>query len=157
MPQLQVSRDAFELQNNALDNCAAACVCKSWQTAVNSSFVSVLHLHIHDGPSLHSCLAHWCAYLAARTSIGELKLTAGDMVEHAVQSGVVKHLTLIIYGLHSPLPGCYRTLLWTLCKCLHAQALASCTHQQPIVCCNGIYTTAVMVTLNNSRNLSCRK
>ncbi len=68
----------FELQSNALDNCAAACVCKSWQSAVNSSFVSSLHLHIHEDDCLPYCLPQWCALLAARSSFGELKLTAGN-------------------------------------------------------------------------------
>ena len=80
----QLLRVAFELQSNALDNCAAACACKSWHAAVNSSFVSALHLHIHHQDSLPSCLAQWRAYLAARSSIGELKLSAGDTVCHAM-------------------------------------------------------------------------
>ena len=69
---------ALELQSNALENCAAACVCKSWQSAVNSSFVSSLRLHIHESDCLPYCLAQWRALLAARSRIGELKLTAGD-------------------------------------------------------------------------------
>jgi len=31
---LQVSKDAFEFQSKALDNCAAACACKDWQAAL---------------------------------------------------------------------------------------------------------------------------
>lgn len=94
----QVLRDAFELQSYALVNCAAACVCKNWQDAVNSSFVRVLHLHIHNRSSLPSTVAQWGAFLAARSSIGELKLTAGDVVLHALQSGHVKHLSLLTWG-----------------------------------------------------------
>ena len=76
----QLLADAFELQSNALDNCAAACVCRSWQSVVKSSFVSTLHLHVHGRAAMPSCLAQWRALLAARSSIGELKLTAGDTV-----------------------------------------------------------------------------
>ena len=77
---VQLLIDAFEFQGYALDNCAAACVCKSWQAAVNSSFVSTLHLHMHDSFSWSSSLVQWHAFLNARSSIGELKLTAGDTV-----------------------------------------------------------------------------
>ena len=97
----QLLRGAFELQSNALDNCAAACVCKSWQSAVNSSFVSKLHLHIHHRDSLPSRLAHWRAFLAARSRIGELKLSAGDtVIDMLCILAIDKHHTLLICGLH---------------------------------------------------------
>ena len=78
----QFFRDAFELQSYALDNCAAACVCKSWQAAVHGSCISALHLHTHSRALLPSSIAHWGAFLAARTCIGELKLAAGDITGH---------------------------------------------------------------------------
>ncbi len=63
----------FESQHNALDNCAAACACKSWRSAVNSSHIQSLHLHSHhlsDSWRLSS-------FFKSRCSVGELKLTAG--------------------------------------------------------------------------------
>ena len=62
----------FELQHNALDNCAAACVCSTWRTAVNSSHISSLHLHA-VWPSFNR---HWRSFFSSRVSIGHLKLTS---------------------------------------------------------------------------------
>ena len=90
---VQLLRQAFESQNNGLDNCAAACVCTSWKAAVNSSFVKVLHLHISSGSSLSSSLMQWRAYLAAQSSIGELNMTAGDSSRHALPLHVCDDVT----------------------------------------------------------------
>lgn len=62
----------FELQHSALDNCAAACVCSTWRTAVNSSHISSLHLYA-IWPSYNR---HWRSFFSSRLSIGHLKLTA---------------------------------------------------------------------------------
>lgn len=43
----QVLIAAFELQSNALDNPAAACVCTKWKAAASSCVVSMLHLHVN--------------------------------------------------------------------------------------------------------------
>ena len=64
----------FEQQHNALDNCAAACTCASWRTAVNSSHISSLHLHADQAPYG----SHWKHFVASRRSFGHLRLTAGD-------------------------------------------------------------------------------
>ncbi len=64
----------FEQQHNALDNCAAACTCASWRTAVNSSHISSLHLHADQAPYG----SHWKHFFASRRSFGHLRLTAGD-------------------------------------------------------------------------------
>ncbi|KAL0045061.1 hypothetical protein WJX82_006827 [Trebouxia sp. C0006] len=40
----------FEQQHNALDNCAAACTCATWRRVVNSSHISLLHLHADQAP-----------------------------------------------------------------------------------------------------------
>ena len=85
---LQLLIRAFELQSNALDNCAAACVCKSWQAAANGSVIRVLHLHINRCPSVSSRLEQWCAYLATRSSIGELQLTAGDAAKYVCSQNI---------------------------------------------------------------------
>ena len=62
----------FEHQHNALDNCAAACVCSTWCIAVNSSHISSLHLHAIC-PSFNR---HWRSFFSSRLSIGHLKLTS---------------------------------------------------------------------------------
>ncbi len=64
----------FEQQHNALDNCAAACTCATWRRAVNSSHISLLHLHADQAPYGN----HWRYFLASRRSFGYLRLTAGD-------------------------------------------------------------------------------
>ena len=64
----------FEQQHNALDNCAAACTCATWRTAVNSSHISSLHLHAEQPPYG----SHWKHFFASRRSFGHLRLTAGD-------------------------------------------------------------------------------
>lgn len=69
--RLPLLKHAFELQANGLDNCAAACCCKIWRLAVNSSCIPVLHLHA--GP--FSSANHWSAFLRSRNAIGHLKLT----------------------------------------------------------------------------------
>ena len=65
----------FELQHNALDNCAAACVCSNWHTAVNSSHISSLHLHANCS----SFNRQWCSFFSSRLSFGHLKLTSDLM------------------------------------------------------------------------------
>ena len=62
----------FELQHNALDNCAAACTCASWRCAVNSSHISFLHLHAERSFSYK----HWSNFLLSKLSVGILRLTA---------------------------------------------------------------------------------
>ena len=67
----QLLTEIFELQHNALDNCAAACVSSSWRTAVNSSRIIALHLHA-DFPSYNR---NWRGFFTSRKSCGHLKLT----------------------------------------------------------------------------------
>ncbi len=62
----------FESQHNALDNCAAACACKSWRSVVNSSHIQSLHMHAHH----LSDSWRMSSFLNSRCSVGELKLTA---------------------------------------------------------------------------------
>ena len=47
-PPSQVLQAVFERQQNALDNAAAACACKAWRVAVNSSTAQALHLHANS-------------------------------------------------------------------------------------------------------------
>ncbi len=63
----------FEQQHNALDNCAAACTCTTWRTAVNSSHISSLHLRADQAPYG----SHWKHFFASRRFFGHLRLTAG--------------------------------------------------------------------------------
>ena len=69
-PQLLSS--IFELQSNALDNCAAACACAQWRQAVSESHIAHLHLHA-DSPSYNS---NWRSFFKSRRSIASLKLTS---------------------------------------------------------------------------------
>ena len=62
----------FELQHNALDNCAAACTCASWRCAVNRSHISFLHLHAERSFSYK----HWSNFFLSKLSVGILRLTA---------------------------------------------------------------------------------
>ncbi len=64
----------FEEQHNALDNCAAACACTTWRTAVNSSHIPSLHLHANQAPYG----SHWKHFFTSRHSFGHLRLTAGN-------------------------------------------------------------------------------
>ena len=68
----QLLTKIFELQHNALDNCAAACICASWRCAVNSSHISFLHLHAERSFSYK----HWSNFLLSKPSVGTLRLTA---------------------------------------------------------------------------------
>ena len=74
----------FEQQHNALDNCAAACTCTTWRTAVNSSHISSLHLHADQAPYG----SQRELFLASRYSFGHLRLTAGDQ---CIEGEVVKN------------------------------------------------------------------
>ena len=70
----------FELQHNALDNCAAACTCASWRSAVNSSHISFLHLHAEASLSYKHwskvfSYKHWSNFFLSKLSVGILKLT----------------------------------------------------------------------------------
>ena len=69
-PQLLSS--VFEMQNNALDNCAAACTCVHWRRVVSDSQITCLHLHA-DSPSYNS---NWRSFFKSRRSIASLKLTS---------------------------------------------------------------------------------
>lgn len=60
----------FETQHTALDNCAAACVCTTWRSAVHNSHISVLHMHA-DGIQNR----HWEIFSRSRSSIGLLHLS----------------------------------------------------------------------------------
>lgn len=80
----QVLVAAFEVQSNALDSCAVACICTRWQAAASSCFVSNLHLHINRSVL---CRGRWSDYLSRQNKIGHLKLTAGNAAEHTLQSG----------------------------------------------------------------------
>ena len=70
----------FELQHNALDNCAAACTCASWRCAVNSSHISFLHLHAETSFSYKHwsnffSYKHWSNFFLSKLSVGILRLT----------------------------------------------------------------------------------
>jgi len=77
-PPLQVLQAVFERQQNALDNAAAACACKAWRAAVNSSTAQALHLHAN---SISNC-QEWGSCLKAYSSICCLKLTASYHLSH---------------------------------------------------------------------------
>ena len=68
----QVMIKIFELQHNALDNCAEACTSASWRSAVNRSHISFLHLHAERSFSYR----HWSNFLLSKLSVGILRLTA---------------------------------------------------------------------------------
>ena len=73
LPQDVLTR-IFDRQHNALDSCAAACVCKNWRLVVNRRHISSLHLHAHD----RSYSQHWQAYLSSVSLASHLKLTAAE-------------------------------------------------------------------------------
>ncbi len=95
---------AFEVQPQALDNCAAACSCKTWQAAVRCTLVKNLHLHA----SKPSEAEQWKSFLSSRTFVDKLQLTGavssidflniqGDQLKHVVlRSGV--HLKTALHG-----------------------------------------------------------
>jgi len=56
----QVLVQACELQRNALDNCAAACACQSWRSAVSGSRIQSLQLHACTSTKTEQ----WGAFLA---------------------------------------------------------------------------------------------
>jgi len=62
----------LQAQHNALDNCAAARVCINWRDAVQSTPISMLHLHARHGHH-HK---HWSKFLQSRLSFRCLKLTS---------------------------------------------------------------------------------
>ncbi|KAL0053744.1 hypothetical protein WJX82_010251 [Trebouxia sp. C0006] len=62
----------FQAQHNALDNCAAACVCIDWRDAVQTTPISMLHLHARHAHH-HK---HWSKFLQSRLSLRSLKLTS---------------------------------------------------------------------------------
>ncbi|DBA97656.1 TPA: hypothetical protein ACH3X3_012549 [Trebouxia sp. C0006] len=62
----------FEIQANALDNCAAACTCKAWRDAVHSSQIHELRLHATSA----SDVSRWAAFLTAPPAIHHLRLTS---------------------------------------------------------------------------------
>ena len=68
----QLLTKIFELQHNALDNCAAACTCASWRCAVNRSHIPFLHLHAERSFSYK----HWSNFFLSKLSVGILRLTA---------------------------------------------------------------------------------
>ena len=68
----QLLSKIFDLQHNALDNCAAACTCASWRCAFNTSHISFLHLHAGHSFSYK----HWSNFLLSKLSVGSLRLTA---------------------------------------------------------------------------------
>jgi hypothetical protein len=71
----------FESQHNALDNCATACACESWRSAVNSSHIQSLHLHSYY-------LSHsWrmSSFFKSRCSVGKPKLTAGHCFKEEIE------------------------------------------------------------------------
>lgn len=61
-----------QAQHNALDNCAAACGCVNWRAAVQSSPISMLHLHARHRHH-HK---HWSKFLQSRLLFHHLKLTS---------------------------------------------------------------------------------
>ena len=71
-----------ELQLNPLDNCAAACTCNSWRNAVKTAYVKTLHIHLDPSKSKQlmkgefSAAKIWTSFLASRSKIGFLRLTA---------------------------------------------------------------------------------
>lgn len=87
----QVLKDSFELQSDPLNNCAAACTCKKWQTVANDSYIPSLHLHTDSAAHTQ----HLTAFLAARSSIGQLVITAESSSSTSRHiSGAVKHSLL---------------------------------------------------------------
>ncbi len=72
----QLLTHIFEQQHNALDNCAAACVCSSWHSAVNHSHISSLHLHANN----RHCNRHWASFLGSRRSLGKLVMTVSQEI-----------------------------------------------------------------------------
>ena len=68
----QVLSLIFQAQHNALDNCAAACVCVSWRDIVHSTHINVLHLHARDVQH-HK---YWRKFLRSRSTFSHLKLTS---------------------------------------------------------------------------------
>ena len=114
----QLLLHTFESQHNALDNCAAACACKSWRSAVNSSHIQSLHLHAdHLSQSWRTS-----SFFKSRCSIGELKLTAGhcskqEIVTYASSSRNIPCVSLPCDSLHVDTP-------WAQLLHVHADALA---------------------------------
>ena len=62
----------FETQQNALDNCAAACTCVRWRTVAAETHIKYLHLHA-DSMSYNS---DWRSLFKGRVSIAHVKLTS---------------------------------------------------------------------------------
>ena len=91
----------FESQHNALDNCAAACACKSWRSAVNRSHIQSLHLHAHH----LSDSWQMSSFFKSRCPVGELKLTSGhcfkeEIVTSANPSRNIPFESLLCDSLH---------------------------------------------------------
>ena len=117
----QLLRHTFESQHNALDNCAAACACKSWRAAVNSSHIQSLHLHSDD------LSQSWqtSSFFKSRCSLGELKLTAGhcskDLETFANSSKNTPCVSLLCDSLHVDMS-------WAHLLHVHTDALAQIKH-----------------------------
>ncbi len=112
----------FESQHNALDDCAAACACKSWHSAVNSSHIQSLHLH-----SFHlSQTWRTSSFFKSRCSLGELKLTAGhcskeEIATFANSSRNIPCVSLLCDSLHVDMS-------WSQLLHVHTDALAQVKH-----------------------------
>ncbi len=112
----------FESQHNALDNCAAACACKSWRSAVNSSHIQSLHLHSHH----LSDSWRMSSFFKSRCFVGELKLTAGhrskeEILTSANPSRNIPSVPLLCDFLHVDLS-------WAQLLHVHTDALAQVKH-----------------------------
>ena len=71
----QILVQAGELQRNALDNCAAACACRSWRSAVNGSCIQSLQLHACTSSTKAD---QWGAVPGSRAAINQIQLTAAS-------------------------------------------------------------------------------
>ena len=112
----------FESQHNALDNCAAACACKSWRSAVNSSHIQSLHLHAHH----LSDSWRMSSFLKSRCPVGELRLTAGHCFKEEIMrstnsSRSFPFVTLLCDSLHIDMS-------WAQLLHVHTDALAQVKH-----------------------------
>jgi len=96
----QILKTACELQLNALDNCAAACACKAWRTAANTSHIQAVHLHAASALDARQL----SAFLRSRTSIDHLQLSDAAQASYSKEeaeafSSAVRTLSIICHTL----------------------------------------------------------
>ena len=82
----------FETQQHALDNCAAACACSGWYSAVTCSHIPALHLHANGVHNRDwSCNGDWNSFLSSRSSLGKLQVSR-PAVFSVAESSWVQHI-----------------------------------------------------------------